>query len=462
MDLLALSQTELANQLKAYSSMQNPHALLNLAAIPQKESPEKLLMSHTARGLSNGQMAGLLGMSLPSANDPFSNRLQASPMTNPLVKKMEDPMTTAAKMNFERGIPYGTSNQLNSIAQLFEANDLKAQAQKNMQELLFYQMQQNKVQMPNTNNVGYSLLLNSQNSLNYGGMVPNQSFYSGQIPTKKSPQGYYVQNVEFPEVEILSKKQVESQKALYKQMGGMNGLEAIVAQENETLLRNAKLPAKNMDELKLMSTEQIAPYTPKQSVVQPSRHDAHVMSQPRTPQSQLQSASSKGRQVIEEIVIQGRYRDFFCINDFLEDSDVSPPKEVKEVQQTMVVEAPIVIEKPVVEAQNKDLKPKIIENNVEKKLPPSRKCFNRLCLTDANNDSLWAIQKVHNNTVCKVCYDAFTKGQYCHYCQQIYLDDETSASSDDKDWIECESCKIWVSILINLVSLIFFLESHGL
>lgn len=219
----------------------------------------------------------------------------------------------------------------------------------------------------------------------------------------------------------------------------MNGLEAIVSQENETFLRNAKLPAKNMDELKLMSTEQIAPYTPKQSVVQPRKQDVHAMSQPKTPQSQLQSASSKGKQAIEEIVIQ-------------EDSEVSPQKEVKEVKETMVVEAPVVVEEPVAEAQNKELQPKVVVDNAaaaaaaelaKKKSTPTRKCFNRLCLTDANNDSLWATQKVHNNTVCKVCYDAFTKGQYCHYCQQIYLDDETSASSDDKDWIECESCKIW-------------------
>jgi len=80
----------------------------------------------------------------------------------------------------------------------------------------------------------------------------------------------------------------------------------------------------------------------------------------------------------------------------------------------------------------------------------ANKCFNRLCQTDVNNELLWAKQKLNNNVICKNCLNSYNKGNFCYFCQQIYPDEETTtASNDDKEWIECESCKTWVLFLFK-------------
>jgi len=87
-------------------------------------------------------------------------------------------------------------------------------------------------------------------------------------------------------------------------------------------------------------------------------------------------------------------------------------------------------------------------NNITMPVPvtiqPQHKCFNRLCQTDVNNEALWSKQKFNNNTICKTCLNLHNKGNFCHFCEQIYPDEETTTvPNDDKEWIECESCKTW-------------------
>jgi len=50
---------------------------------------------------------------------------------------------------------------------------------------------------------------------------------------------------------------------------------------------------------------------------------------------------------------------------------------------------------------------------------------------------------VKGSSICKTCYDAYKRDQFCIYCQQIYVDDTTTASNDDKDWVGCEDCGRW-------------------
>ncbi len=83
--------------------------------------------------------------------------------------------------------------------------------------------------------------------------------------------------------------------------------------------------------------------------------------------------------------------------------------------------------------------------NVIVPTPNANKCFNRLCQTDVNNELLWSKQKLNNKEICRNCLNSYNKGNFCFFCQQIYPDEETTtASNDDKEWIECESCKTWV------------------
>jgi len=70
-----------------------------------------------------------------------------------------------------------------------------------------------------------------------------------------------------------------------------------------------------------------------------------------------------------------------------------------------------------------------------------------LCLTNPNISSLWAREKIKGSFICKTCLDAFNKEQFCYFCQQIYVDDDTTTADDDKDWIGCDSCGGWVHFL---------------
>jgi len=55
-----------------------------------------------------------------------------------------------------------------------------------------------------------------------------------------------------------------------------------------------------------------------------------------------------------------------------------------------------------------------------------------------------------NSAICKTCFDAYKKNQYCFFCYQIFVDQETSASNDGKDWIECDGCNRWVPLKMIL------------
>jgi len=70
--------------------------------------------------------------------------------------------------------------------------------------------------------------------------------------------------------------------------------------------------------------------------------------------------------------------------------------------------------------------------------------------------SLWAREKVKGSAICKACLDAFNKDQFCYFCHQIYVGDETTTAADDKDWIGCDSCGGWVKSTLNFSLLTFF------
>ena len=82
-----------------------------------------------------------------------------------------------------------------------------------------------------------------------------------------------------------------------------------------------------------------------------------------------------------------------------------------------------------------------------------RKCFNKLCLTDHNNQSLWTKDKVKGCLVCKTCMEALRKDQFCHFCSQIYFEDDTPIANDDREWIECDQCESWVTFFDILTPL---------
>ena len=91
---------------------------------------------------------------------------------------------------------------------------------------------------------------------------------------------------------------------------------------------------------------------------------------------------------------------------------------------------------------------------IKKRKP--KQCLNVLCQTNPDDSSLWSKQKVMNSTICKACFDAFKSDQYCFFCYQIYLDQETSASNDGKGWIGCDGCSRWV--ITNLISSLIFVR----
>jgi len=72
-----------------------------------------------------------------------------------------------------------------------------------------------------------------------------------------------------------------------------------------------------------------------------------------------------------------------------------------------------------------------------------RQCFNQFCITDPTDATKWCRQKVRNSNICKQCFDAYKKQQFCYYCYQIY--DNNSSYSDGKEWIGCEDCNRWVT-----------------
>ena len=43
--------------------------------------------------------------------------------------------------------------------------------------------------------------------------------------------------------------------------------------------------------------------------------------------------------------------------------------------------------------------------------------------------------------VCLKCHQAFRKGNFCHYCSQIFVSDE---HDDGMQWVGCDHCSSWV------------------
>ena len=72
-------------------------------------------------------------------------------------------------------------------------------------------------------------------------------------------------------------------------------------------------------------------------------------------------------------------------------------------------------------------------------------CENSFC--NQKNSSKTEKIKINGETkfLCSVCYWAFSEGQYCCFCLQVYPLSDINTEADGKEWIECESCKKWVN-----------------
>ena len=303
MELLNLSQADLlANQLNIYSVAQNPNVLRNLGLLQQNESPERSYQSYQSRKYNQDQLAELLGMSQQTSNDLYTSRLPISTMPNIMLGGAEDFNTQLAKMTLERGLASNSNNQLNSIMQLFETNELQAQSQKNMNDLLL--MQLNKNNFLNKNNVGYSVPSQFQNSTNFGGLLSTPGYYLNQSKGEKIPQELYAQGIEFIEQESLNKKQLENLTINQKQkdinMGFMN-------QEHENILLNAKQNYKNKEELKLSQGKNLHLSQSKNKNQKLERLPNHE-DKPSSNQIQIKTQTIKPIQATTpvEIIIQGK------------------------------------------------------------------------------------------------------------------------------------------------------------
>ena len=72
-------------------------------------------------------------------------------------------------------------------------------------------------------------------------------------------------------------------------------------------------------------------------------------------------------------------------------------------------------------------------------------CENNFCQTalspnkDKNRIKIRGLKHQEKN-LCKMCYEAAKKGNFCYYCNSIYRD----GLEDNANWVECDYCKGWV------------------
>lgn len=55
----------------------------------------------------------------------------------------------------------------------------------------------------------------------------------------------------------------------------------------------------------------------------------------------------------------------------------------------------------------------------------------------------------HKEWLCYICTKAYDKGQFCEFCDQIYLDVQNEAALDGKEWAQCEAfknCHSWAHV----------------
>ena len=308
-DFLSLSQNSLNNHINPYALTQNPQALLSMGLAPQAESPEKAIISQNIRKIPNEQMA-LLAMAHPSNNDPFTNRPQGSPMASSLQKRVESSVSQTNRQNLERTLPPHANNQLNSIVQLLEANDLKAQAQKNLNDLFLYQFNNNKSYHSTTNGTGFPYYLNYQNPpMNYGGLVPGQNFYYGQnLPEKVLQPSYASHNDDIIVLDNPTKKPIEIQQPSYKKVSSGSAQDAIIVHDHDVAPKTPKSVTKNMEEVKLINFGQSSPQVINQPQIinQKQNESLHVPNtQIRLNQIPIQSQASR-KITIPEPMQQGK------------------------------------------------------------------------------------------------------------------------------------------------------------
>ncbi len=80
-----------------------------------------------------------------------------------------------------------------------------------------------------------------------------------------------------------------------------------------------------------------------------------------------------------------------------------------------------------------------------------KKCDNTVCnmvsTKQVTGNSGWAKFKISNGDViwlCPLCAFAFRRNHYCYYCYSIYPNEDIQ---DDKKWIECDYCRLWVRLI---------------
>lgn len=95
----------------------------------------------------------------------------------------------------ENELSTNATSQIQSIAHMLEINEFKNRSMKNLNEMLFYQLQNSSLQ-GNNNDVLYSLYLNGYSSLNYGGLMSNPN-YLYQSFGDKANVGLYSNGIDY-------------------------------------------------------------------------------------------------------------------------------------------------------------------------------------------------------------------------------------------------------------------------
>lgn len=311
MDILSMSQADFVNQLSSFTRNQNPHALLGGPIPMQTESPERLLFSHSTRKLTNEPMGGLFALSQSSTNDPYSSRLQNPNFANPLLTRIENNIPQTTKMGLERGLPQNSANQLNSIVQLLEANELKAQTQKNLNELLLLQMNNNnaKALASASNNIGgFPFYMNYPTSVNYGALPSNQGLYLGQNLSDRSTQGMFPQETPFADLESIVKRHAESTQSSGQKRVVTSTPITIDSMNYESMGKVVKQPPKSVEIIKSASSEKNLFNIQRQNQIQIPKQEkqSNSLTNPIKPTSPpVQEQNAKVKQTTTEIVIQG-------------------------------------------------------------------------------------------------------------------------------------------------------------
>jgi hypothetical protein len=78
------------------------------------------------------------------------------------------------------------------------------------------------------------------------------------------------------------------------------------------------------------------------------------------------------------------------------------------------------------------------------------KCDNKVCGVVASKKVGWCKIKINKSKICwlcRACYKAWKKNQFCYYCNVIYRDNTNASNYNDiKSWVQCDYCEMWQHI----------------